>query len=188
MSHMNISSFFNPQEALEQGQTILKKQAQITAQTAQAQLTGQSGTAKSPADTATPSGTGAPDKFTQDFLHDMYAQSDTQPQLQGGQSSANPLVAQLQGNTTNNSDQARMAETRKKLEELKKQHMETYYKPTFEERAKEEERPAEKVEREEEEEKQKRWELKQEEQKKNEVPMAVQMAAKKAEMFRGAAG
>lgn len=184
---MNISSFFNPEEALEQGQTLVKKQAQATAQAVKGQVTGQS-QQQTPSDSsgAKPPSPGQ-DKLTQEFLQDMYAPSDNQP-LAGSQQpqTATTLQAQLQANTSNN-DQNKLADARKKLAEHKKQHMELYYKPTFEKKQKEE-RPAEKVEREEQEEKQKRWELQQQEKKKQDVPMAVQMTAKKAEMFRGAAG
>ena len=176
---MNTNSFFNPQEALEQGQTLLKKQAQVTAQAAKGQVTGQ---------TQTPSDgvkqVSSQDDLTKDFLQDMYAPSDTLTQTPQKQAAITP---QSQAKPAGD-DQTKLAEARKKLEEHKKTHMELYYKPTFEEKTHGEERQAEKVEREEHEEKQKRWELQQEEQKKNEVPIALRMAKNKTEMFRGAAG
>jgi hypothetical protein len=162
---MNTNSFFNPQEALEQGQSILKKQAQTTVQSVTTQVTGQGA---APADGAKSVGAGQ-DKMTQDFLQDLYAPSDTRQTTQSGD------------------EQTKLVEARKKLEEHKKQHMDSYYIPTFEQRKQQDERPAEKVEREEAEEKQKRWELQQEEAKKA-PPIALQMATNKAEMFRGAAG
>lgn len=181
---MNINSFFNPQEALEQGQTLLKKQTQATAQAVKGQITGQT---QPPTlqDTAKAGG-GAPDKITQDFISDMYAPSDPIAKTQQTQP-ASTVQSQLLAKPAG-TDQAKLAEARKKLEEHKKQHIDTYYKPTFEGKPKGEERPAEKVEREEQEEQQKRWELHEKEQKKNEVPIALRMAKNKTEMFRGAAG
>lgn len=185
------SSFFNPEEALEQGQAVLKKQAQTTVQAVKSQVTGQQG-ASQPADGAQSAGA-VQDTLTKDFLKDLYAPSDpqkTQSSPQPQPQSTNPLQTTVQqlGLAAPQNEQEKMAEARKQLDELKKQHTETYYRPTFEERPKQEERAADKVEREEAEEKQKRWELQQEEQKKNEVPIALRMATNKAEMFRGAAG
>jgi hypothetical protein len=185
------SSFFNPEEALEQGQAVLKKQAQTTAQTVKSQVTGQ--TVVQPTDGAQPA-PAVQDQMTKDFLKDLYAPSDpqkTQLTPQQPLQPANPLqatVQQLGGMSAPQSDGAKLAEARRRLEEHQKQHMETYYRPTFEQRPQQEERQADKVEREEAEEKQKRWELQQEEQKKNDVPIALKMATNKAEMFRGASG
>lgn len=66
-----------------------------------------------------------------------------------------------------------MADLRMKL------HMETYYNPTFNPPKKQEEAPAERVERQKQEEEQKRWELKQKEEKKK--PIAVDRAERKTE-------
>lgn len=182
---MNISSFFNPQEALEQGQAVLKKQAQVTAQTAKGQITGQNASQQAQSDAAkTAGGDAVSDKMNQDFINDMYAPSDMPAKTQSTAQPTNPVLAQLQGSKPTAGDQAQLAATRKKLED----HMNRYFKPTFEQRPSEEEPQGEKVERQKQEEENKRWELQQEEKKKNEVPMAVQQAMRKAEVHRGAAG
>jgi hypothetical protein len=184
------TSFFNSEEALEQGQSVLKKQAQTTVQALKSQVSGQQQTAK-PADGAQ-SSQAVQNQLNEDFIKDMYAPTNTQKTMQQPQQAQamNPLQATANqlGIVSPQSDQEKLAETRTELAEHKKQHMETYYRPTFEQRVKQEEPQGEKVEREKAEEEKKRWELQQEEQKKNEIPIAIRMATNKAEMFRGAAG
>ncbi len=176
---MNSSNFFNPDEALEHGQSLVKKQMSVTVNAVTSQVSGTPPTQSDASLSAVNQ-----DHMTKDFLRDMYGVSPTTQQAQQPTGISPTQASQEQ---VGSDEQARLAEARAKLEEHKKQHMETYYKPTFESRPQQEERAQEKVEREEAEEQQKRWELQQEEKKK-EAPIALRMATNKAEQFRGAAG
>ncbi len=80
----------------------------------------------------------------------------------------------------------KLEEEKKKAAELQKFHMEHYYKPTFEEKPKQqaEERPAEKLEKEK---KMEELEQKKKDEKKP-PPLDVQRAQQRAEKFPGASG
>jgi hypothetical protein len=174
---VNTNSFFNPEEALEHGQSLIKKQVQVTTKTVTQQIAGQQ--TQSPGDPA--QAQVAQDKSRNEFLDEMYAPSTNdaqQPQQppQQRQSLGSAIISQIKGHSAE--DNEKMAKIRS---ELINQHKTTYYEPLITKQ--EEERPAEKVEREVNEE---RWEL--QKKKQEEKPIALQMATNKAEQFRGAAG
>lgn len=116
-------------------------------------------------------------KDTEDMLKGIYASTNPQSGLNefGQQGSPDQKTAQ---------EQTEIEKARKELHELKQQHKETYYNPTFNQPPKQEERPAEKIEREEQE---KEVEL-QEQQKNEPPPLALDRAKKATESFRGVRG
>ena len=131
---------------LEQGKSVLQKQAQVTLQTLSAQLTG-SGT--TPPSAASPSQQQpAQDASASDFVKEIYAtSSDQKPKthqpVQQSQTLGAQVIDQLKGPASQ--DAERIAQLRK---ELRDQHTTSYYNPLVT-RPKQEERVAEKVEREE---------------------------------------
>lgn len=116
-------------------------------------------------------------KDTEEMLKGIY--NPTSPQV-----GLNPLGEQGSPGQKTAQEQQDIATARKELNELREQHKETYYDPTFNRPEPQEERPAEKVEREEQEEM-----AEQQVQEKDEPPpLAVQRAKNTTERFRGASG
>lgn len=116
-------------------------------------------------------------KDTEEMLKGIY--NPTHPQA-----GLNPLGGHESPDQKTAQEQHGIETARKELNELKEQHKETYYDPTFNRPEPQEERPLEKAEREEQE---KMTELR--EQEKDETPpLAVQRAKNTTERFRGASG
>jgi hypothetical protein len=122
------------------------------------------------------------------FLKDLYGSKDqvSSPSADAKKTSANPLVSSKdKPSEFQEQIKEKSPEEQKKLLELRGQlHRENYYDPTFNPVRKQEERPAEKVEKEKQEEMQ---DLQKKEAAKPQ-PIAVVREQNKAEMFRGAAG
>jgi hypothetical protein len=172
---MNNPFNTNPEALVEQGKRAAQNtvkavtnQAKITAQTAVSQITGSdSGIGNSTQDAGQLAAQDASDK---DFVQDLYAPTKTASDTQ----SAAPSSTQ---NAQSPSDQAKLAETRQKLEQLHKEYFENEFnKPKPQELAQ-----GEKVEQEKMIEMQ---ELQEKEQKKL-PPVALQRAMTKAEVKGG---
>jgi hypothetical protein len=180
------NNFFNGEEMLEAGQSLVKnagdqvaKQTSITANTAVNQLTGP-GTNE----TQTQTQGNQQGDTAKDFVKDLYGVNNSSTNTTQTSGVNNPN-GQKDQQPQSPEEAMKLAEARKLLQE---QHMNTYWKPTFEPQKREEEPEAEKVEREKQEEEAKKMEKLQEEQKKNEVPLAIRMASQKTEKFPGASG
>lgn len=184
---MSTNNFFNPESLLEQGVSIVKKtgdvaakQVKATVQTAASQVTGNA----SVADTSVVDNAAAAAQ-TQEFVQELYGIKKPQQQ----QANSQHVAPHVQSNTTQTvqpqdaSGQAKLAETRQQLAQLKQQqHMREYYDPTFNRPKQEEEKPVEKLERE-----------KQEEdfalqKKKIEKPPDLAVEQSRAEKHPGASG
>lgn len=178
-----MNNLISGEEILESGKSVVKqvsdqvvKQATITAQTARGQLSGPGTNEDQSANQQNQ--TGDPQDDTKDIVKNLYG-------ITPNQSQQKPLTGP-DGKAPQTEEEARkLAEARKQLQE---QHMITYYKPTFETPKPPEPEVAEKLEQEKQQEEMKKMEELQEERKKNEVPLAVQMAAQKAEKHPGASG
>lgn len=109
------------------------------------------------------------DRQAQEEIKELYGVNESNPIL-------SPEALQQKKAQTASSDEQKVAQLRQQL------HKNTYYQPLI--TPKQEERPAEKIEREE---KQERWALQKEEAKKSQ-PISVQMAANRTEQFRGTSG
>ncbi len=144
--------FQGQEEMLEEGKSLVKKttdqavkQVKTTVQTAASQVTGVSNAQTPNGGQGVDFGTVSSDQSSKDFVKDLYkpsAQQSTQVSQQIVTNSQQP----------GSDDQKSLEETRKKIKLLNEQHTNVYYKPTFDpDRKKEEEKPAEKVEREEQE-------------------------------------
>ncbi len=124
------------------------------------------------------------DQFAKEFIEDMYAPTanNQQPTNDGQQTGNKQPSAYFQQLT----QKGKTPDEAQKLEALRKKlHEEMYYIPlTKRQQRQEEERPAEKVERE----KMEELKLEDEKKKKEPPPLAVQMAAQKAEKFPGVSG
>lgn len=164
------------EKALEQGQSIVKQQMQMTKQSFVGQFVAkqkpqqpEQGTSEQGSTPPTQQG---PDPLTKDFLKDLYAPS--QPQT--------PEAHVAQGDQKQQ-EAAQKEQLRKKL--WQEQHMETYYNPTFNRPQQQEEPPvAEKLEQE------KQQEMMDLEEKKAKAPppLAVQRAVTGIEIRHGPAG
>jgi len=118
------------------------------------------------------------------FLKDLYGKTDMS---QDGTSPANKSLNLGDKKPTEFQQQiaVKSPEEQKQLLQLRQDlHKQVYYDPTFNRPQKQEERPAEKIEKEKEIEMQ---ELQKKEEKKP-LPIAVQREQNKAEMFRGISG
>lgn len=179
-----MNKFFNAEELLETGKSVVKKQVTATTQSAKSQIQ------NTPTPTSSGSGTNEAgsqqasvlgDDANKDFINELY-KSSNDPSAK-----PNPTLPNAQSNATgiqSAEDAEKLAKARKHLA----QHMETYYKPTFERSPAQEESTADKLEREDQEKEAKKMEDLREEQKQNEVPMAIQMGKNKAEKFPGMSG
>jgi len=155
----------NLEEALETGVSTAKRGAKTvasavsdTGKAAASQITGRS-------------------KDTQDIVESLYAQSEKEKDKSQG--------VEVQGSNNQPENTPEGLEKKKKLQELRQQlHNEVYYDPLVNPpKPKEEERPAEKVEKE------KMQNLKEDEQKKEEKPPPlVQRTQQRVEKFPGASG
>jgi hypothetical protein len=172
-----VKNFFNPESALEQGNSLVKNvgnQAKVTVQAAASQITGN--------DVISQVGQGAkpdsapsadPVSQNQDFIKDLYGVSQNKP--------ASPSDA-AQTSPTNDPDKLKQA--REALQLLQRQHNESYYVPTFEAPKPEEQPVTEKLE----EAKQREIIELNEKEKKKPQDIAKIRAQNKTEMFRGASG
>lgn len=117
-------------------------------------------------------------KASEDIVKNLYGKTDDKN---------TDLKPQENLQKTTNEHPEKTPEELQKIEKLKQElHQTTYYQPLINPQKQEEERPAEKVEREEQQEEQKKLEEIKEEEKK--VPLAVERAERKTEMFRGVSG
>ena len=166
-------------EAMEKGQSAVKKTGKVVAdsaagavKTAVNQVVGDSNQSGSNETNATVSDQQqvVSDKAQNDELvKELYAPSKPK-------NTQNPILAEPQSKPE---EQAKLANVRQKL------HDEVYYEPLIQgQKAKQEERPAEKVEKEK---KQELVDLQKKEAKKP-APIAVQRAQQTAEKFRGVSG
>lgn len=175
---------FNAEEMLEAGKSAIKKQVKATTQSAQAQIQSppsQPTAAVGTNEAISQQASNLQDDANKDFIKDLYNSSGN------SQNTTNSALSSPQDpamQTQNPEDAVKLAKARSHLQ----QHMETYYKPTFERPPSQEESTAEKLEREDQEKEAKKMEELRGEQKKNEVPMAIRMGQNKAEKFPGASG
>jgi hypothetical protein len=174
-------------EILEQGQTVgkaVKKQIADTAKTVASQVTGVN---QNPSQ-AQP----VPGKVDENFVKDLYGVKDETNQTSQKPKTQQSSVQGNQGNqnqknqiTPEEANDPKKMEEKQRLAKLRQElHMKTYYEPTFNPPKKQEERPAEKVEKEKQEE-QMELAKKQEEKPK---PIAVQRAQRGVEVNRGVSG
>lgn len=170
---MSKGGILNLEDALETGVSGAKRGAKTvasavsdTGKSAVSQITGQNLSA------------GRQGEDTKDIVKSLYVQSD-QNTDQPSNKSARENSQQPEDNTPQG------LEKKKKLEELRAQlHQEVYYDPLVNpHKPKEEERPAEKVEKEEHEEM-----IELAEKKKKEPPPLVQKTQQRVEKFPGASG